>query len=117
MRIRVMCLIAVALGSVIAAPGAALATPTTTTLTIRYLSSGGFAGTVKSTRSACVRNRLVKVFKVGRSSYLYQDTSDNQGNWNTGNSGRVNNGDYYAKTAAKSSTNCGAARSPTLRIA
>jgi hypothetical protein len=111
MKTRIACLGALALCGVLGAPTAANAAMTPTSVTIKYLANGGFEGTVKSRVSACVKNRTVKVYKVGRRSPLYTDTSDNLGKWNTGNSGRIH-GDFYAATAAKGT--CAAGKSPTI---
>jgi hypothetical protein len=69
-----------------------------TTVTIHY-NGDGFQGKVKSPRAKCVRNRTVKVFKLkhGTRQKLYSDTTDQDGRWNTGNSGPIS-GRFYAHT-------------------
>lgn len=111
MKTKIACVCALALSGVLGVPTAAFAAPTPTSVTIKYLANGGFEGLVKSRVAMCVKNRTVKVYKVGRMSALYMDTSDNQGKWSTGNSGRIH-GDFHAATAAKGS--CAAGKSPTI---
>jgi hypothetical protein len=69
-----------------------------TKVTIHY-SGDGFFGKLKSSKSNCVRDRKVKVFKIkhGDAQKLYTDISDDEGHWDTGNSGQVS-GRFYAHT-------------------
>jgi hypothetical protein len=67
-----------------------------TTVTIHY-NGDGFQGKVKSSRAKCIKNRTVKVFKKSTGQKLYSDTTDNQGRWDTGNSGQIH-GTFYAHT-------------------
>jgi hypothetical protein len=90
-----------------------------TTVTIHY-TGDGFLGKVKSAKPRCVRNRTVNVYRQQGSEQkpsvdqkLYTDTSDNEGNWDTGNSGQVH-GKFYAR--AKRKTGCRAGTSETLRV-
>jgi hypothetical protein len=82
------------------------------TVTIKY-NGDGFEGKVKSNKSDCVKQRTVKVWKKGKSHSQYKDTTDNQGNWDTGNSGQVH-GKFYATVNAKAG--CDPAKSKTLDI-
>ena len=78
--------------------------------------SGDFHGKVMSPRNSCVGDRKVKVMKVksGPDEYTgYQDTTENNGDWNTGNTS-ANNGRYYAKVTR--TPNCKADVSPTVRV-
>ncbi len=90
-----------------------------TTVTIRY-TGDGFVGKVKSSKAKCVRDRTVKVYRQVGSEQdrsvdqkLYTDTTDNEGNWDTGNSGQVH-GKFYAR--AKRKTGCRAGTSETIRV-
>ena len=68
-----------------------------TTVTIHY-NGDGFQGKVKSSKAKCLRNRTVKVIKKSNGQKLYSDISDDQGHWDTGNSGQIH-GTFYAHTA------------------
>ena len=81
-------------------------------VTIHY-NGDGFQGHVKSSKASCIKNRTVKVFKKGKSHPQYKDTSDDNGKWDTGNSGMVH-GKFYATVGAK--TGCDPAKSKTIDI-
>ena len=101
---------AVALCGVLAVSGVASArSSATTTVTIKY-NGDGFQGKVKSPKAKCVKNRKVNVFKKSGQK-LYSDTSDSQGNWDTGTSGQVH-GSFYAHT--NSVAGCKAGTSTTI---
>lgn len=106
-------LVAVALATMaVASPAAQSAPPAKTNLTIKAQGTD-LSGKVSSSRKSCVNNRTVKVYKVkpGKDEYVAQDTSDSQGQWNTGNTGM--NGKFYARTAPK--PGCTGAVSNTVR--
>ena len=67
-----------------------------TRVTIHY-NGDGFQGKLKSSRGKCIRNRTVKVIRKRDGRKLYSDTSDQDGRWNTGNSGQIH-GTFYAHT-------------------
>jgi hypothetical protein len=81
-------------------------------VTIHY-NGDGFQGRVKSNKDSCIKDRTVKVWKKGKSHAQYKDTTDNQGKWDTGNSGQVH-GKFYATVNAKAG--CDPAKSSTIDI-
>jgi hypothetical protein len=90
-----------------------------TSLTIKY-NGDGFQGKVKSSKSKCVKNRKVKVFKQKGSSQspstdkkIDTVTSDPDGHWDTGNSGQAK-GRFYAYAPKK--TGCRAGSSKTIKV-
>jgi hypothetical protein len=86
-------------GAVLMTGAAGARSPAKTRVTIHY-NGDGFQGKVKSQRARCIRNRTVKVFRKSTGQKLYSDTSDNEGRWDTGNSGQVH-GTFYAHTPRK----------------
>jgi hypothetical protein len=86
--------------------------PAKTKVTIHY-SGDGFFGKLKSSRGKCVRDRKVKVFKIkhGEAEKQYSDISDDDGHWDTGNSGQVS-GRFFART--RKISGCKRGRSDTI---
>jgi hypothetical protein len=82
------------------------------TVKIKY-NGDGFEGKVKSNRDKCIKDRTVKVWKKGKNHSQYKDTTDNEGKWDTGNSGQVH-GKFYATVNAKAG--CDPAKSDTINI-
>lgn len=80
-------------------------------LTIHY-NGDGFEGKIKSSKAKCLANREVTVHK-GNGQELYSDTTDSNGEWNTGNSGQAH-GKFYATVDAKG--NCIPLVSKTLKL-
>lgn len=71
-------------------------------------------GKVKSKRKACKVERMVYVYKhlADGSDHLFStDTTDEQGRWDTGNTGQE--GVFFAKV--KKTPKCKAAKSPRIR--
>jgi hypothetical protein len=88
---------ALALVSVVGLTGVAGARDTAKTrITIHY-NGDGFQGKVKSSKSRCVRDRKVKVIRKRDGRVLYKDNTDDEGRWDTGNSGQIH-GTFYART-------------------
>jgi uncharacterized membrane protein YcgQ (UPF0703/DUF1980 family) len=90
-----------------------------TSVTIKY-NGDGFQGKVKSSKAKCVKNRTVKVYKQTGNSQdpstdqkLFKDTSDNEGQWDTGNSGQAH-GKFYA--VAKKTSACKKGFSKTIKV-
>lgn len=90
-----------------------------TTVTIKY-NGDGFQGKVKSSRTRCVKNRTVKVYKQKGSSQdpstdkkLLKETTDSDGSWDTGNSGQAK-GRFYAYAPGTSS--CKRGFSKTIKV-
>ena len=75
-------------------------------------------GQVSSTRAACEADRKVIVFKQvgtrggGDDIRFASDTTDSDGDWNTGNTGTE--GKFYAKV--KANTSCERDLSPTITV-
>ncbi len=67
-------------------------------LTIHY-NGDGFEGAIKSSKAKCLSNRTVKVHN-SKGRVLYTDTTENDGSWDTGNSGQAH-GKFYATVNAK----------------
>src|SRR5262249_34868947 len=87
---------------------------TRTAITIRD-NGDGFQGKGKSPKSSCVKHRTVKVFQIkhGNNIKRYTDTTDNQGEWDTGNSRPVH-GRLFAKVPATGS--CSGAKTSTIKV-
>jgi hypothetical protein len=109
--------LASAAGLAIGTAATATATPTIpSTVTIQAEGTDLF-GNVSSTNSACEANRHVVVYKQigtrggGNDINFASDTSDDDGDWNTGNTGTE--GRFYAKV--KKTSFCKADFSPTIR--
>ena len=90
-----------------------------TTVTIKY-NGDGFQGKVKSSKAKCVKNRTVKVYKQKGNGQdpsidkkLFKDTTDNEGRWDTGNSGQAK-GKFYAY--APGTTGCRKGFSTTIKV-
>ena len=80
----------------------------------------GFQGKVKSSKSKCVKNRTVKVYKQKGSSQdpstdkkMFKDTSGSDGSWDTGNSGQAK-GRFYA--LATGTDSCKKGFSKTIKV-
>ena len=94
---------------------ASAATPTKVTI---HAESGGFYGNVKSSNPNCVSGRTVVLFKQLGSTQdprndqrILTDTTEDDGEWNTGNPG-LRSGMFYAR--AKRTSECKAANSRTI---
>lgn len=90
-----------------------------TTVTIKF-NGDGFQGKVESSKAKCVKNRTVKVYKQAGNSQqpssdqkMFTDGTDNEGNWDTGNSGQAH-GKFYA--VAKGTTSCKKGFSKTIKV-
>jgi hypothetical protein len=93
-----MAVVAVAACAALVVVGTAIAgTVGTTTVTIQE-QNGDFQGRVKSNQPDCRGDRKVVLFKQrkGPDDKIASDTSENNGDWSTGNT-HVNHGKYYAK--------------------
>ncbi len=102
--------IVAALCAVFAFSGVAQA-KTASSVTIKY-NGDGFQGKVKSSKSKCVKNRSVTVFKANGEKQ-FSDTTEDDGSWDTGNSGQAS-GRFYAKV--KKTTTCKRATSKTIDV-
>lgn len=109
--------LASAAGLAIGTAGTAAAAPTVaSTVTIQAAGTDLF-GNVSSTHAACEANRTVVVFKQvgtrggGDDIRFASDSTDSDGDWNTGNTGTE--GRFYAKV--KRTDLCKADFSPTIR--
>ena len=97
------------------APSAEAVTRAPVTVTIQA-DGTDLSGKVSSTRAVCVADRKVIVFKQvgtkggGDDIRFASDTSDSDGDWNTGNTGTE--GKFYAKV--KKTDLCKADFSPTI---
>jgi hypothetical protein len=105
---------AVAMASTAGARGGAA-----TTVTIKY-NGDGFQGKVKSSKAKCVKNRTVTVYKQkgngqdpSTDTKMFKETTDNNGSWDTGNSGQAH-GKFYA--GAKGTTGCRKGFSKTIKV-
>ena len=87
-------------------------TGSTTTVTIKE-QSGDFSGKVKSSDSDCRGNRLVKVKELPSKQTIASDTSESNGEWNTGNTS-ADPGDYFAKV--KRTETCSKAKSAVVTV-
>ena len=102
-------------GALILAGSADASTRAPSTVTIQAEGTDLF-GQVSSTRAACEADRKVIVFKQvgtrggGDDIRFASDTTDSDGDWNTGNTGTE--GKFYAKV--KRNTECRADFSPTI---
>jgi hypothetical protein len=74
-----------------------------------------FNGTVKSSKTACKKNRTVKLYRVqaGPDKFLGTDKTNKKGKWLI--PAKLKSGDYYAKAPKRG--NCGAAKSGILPVA
>ena len=118
-KLSIALVIALLCGAVAMASTAGARGKAATTVTIKY-NGDGFQGKVKSSRAKCVKNRLVKVYKQSGSSQdpnndqkMFTDGTDNEGNWDTGNSGQAH-GKFYA--VAKGTTSCKKGFSKTIKV-
>jgi hypothetical protein len=74
--------------------------------------AGGFHGYVKSSKPSCVANRTVKVYNAKTGQAILTDTTEDDGQWDTGNPG-IRTGSYFAKVTK--SPGCKAATSKTVQ--
>jgi len=94
----------------------AQATPTISSTVTIQADHTDLSGTVSSPNASCESDRSVIVYKVvgtrggGDDLRFAMDTSDDDGSWNTGNTGTP--GKFYAKV--KKTTFCKADFSPTV---
>ncbi|HEX5929213.1 MAG TPA: hypothetical protein VFY48_07460 [Solirubrobacterales bacterium] len=74
-----------------------------------------FNGTVQSSKSACRKNRTVKLYRVagGPDKLLGTDKTNKKGKWQI--PAKLKSGNYYAKTPKKGT--CGADKSGILPVA
>ncbi len=79
-------------------------------LTIHY-TGDGFTGKIKSSKAKCLANRTVTVH--GPHGQRLKDTTEDDGAWDTGNSGQAH-GKYFATVNAKG--NCLPLVSKTLHL-
>ena len=81
------------------------------------LKTPAFHGTLKSGKSACAKNRTVKLYrkKRGPDKLLGRDKSDAKAKWSIPLGKKLIPGSYYAKAPAKGS--CKPAKSKVLPIA
>jgi hypothetical protein len=79
-------------------------------LTIHY-SGDGFLGQIKSSKANCLSNQTVTVH--GPHGQQLKDTTEDDGSWDTGNSGQAH-GKWYATANAKG--NCLPLVSKTLHL-
>jgi hypothetical protein len=101
---------------VLAGPAATAAAPAPSTVTIQAEGTDLF-GNVSSSRAVCEADRNVVVYKQigvrggGNDIRFAMDTTESDGDWNTGNTGTE--GKFYAKV--KKNAQCKADFSPTIR--
>ena len=100
-KLSIALVVALLCGAVAMASTAGARGKASTTVTIKY-NGDGFQGKVKSSKSKCVKNRTVKVYKQKGSSQdpstdkkMFKDTTEDNGSWDTGNSGQAK-GKFYA---------------------
>jgi hypothetical protein len=79
-------------------------------VTIKY-NGDGFQGKIKNAKPKCLKDRTVNVLKNGVK--VYTDTTEDDGTWNTGNSGQTS-GTFKAKVKAKG--NCAALTSRSISV-
>jgi ABC-type sugar transport system substrate-binding protein len=89
---------------------AAAHSPEQAKLTIHY-SGDGFYGKVKSSKANCLANRTVTIH--GPHGQTLKDTTEDNGTWDTGNSGQAH-GKFYATVNARG--NCLPLVSKTLSL-
>ena len=118
-KLSIALVVALLCGAVAMASTAGARGKAATTVTIKF-NGDGFQGKVKSSRAKCVKNRTVKVYKQKGSSQdpstdqkLFKDTTDNEGSWDTGNSGQAH-GKFYA--LATGTTDCKKGFSKTIKV-
>src|SRR5689334_21499207 len=118
-KLSIALVVALLCGAVAMASTAGARGKAATTVTIKF-NGDGFQGKVKSSKAKCVKNRTVTVYKQKGSSQspstdqkLFKDTTDNEGNWDTGNSGQAK-GKFYA--GAKGTTSCKKGFSKTIKV-
>ncbi|WP_146207397.1 hypothetical protein [Nocardioides silvaticus] len=115
-RTSVRTLAAVGSLALLVPAGAEAAAPAASTVTIEADGTDLF-GEVDSPRDRCEKNREVVVYKQigsrggGNDRRFASDTTDDDGDWNTGNTGTE--GRFYAKV--KKTDRCKADVSPTIR--
>ncbi len=100
----------VAVGATGVAAASTPASPEQAKLTIHY-SGDGFLGKIKSSKPNCLKNRTVTVH--GPHGQRLEDTTEDNGSWNTGNSGQAH-GKFYATVDARG--NCLPLVSKTLHL-
>jgi hypothetical protein len=118
-KLSIALVVALLCGAVAMASTAGARGKAETTVTIKF-NGDGFQGKVKSPKAKCVKNRTVKVYKQTGSSQdpstdkkMFKDTTDNEGNWDTGNSGQAH-GKFYA--LAKGTDQCKKGFSKTIKV-
>lgn len=74
-----------------------------------------FFGKVTASDASCITNRNVKVKKVkpGKNETIASDTTNRDGEWNTGNTGQ-NRGEFYAKAPRDGECDPGKSKTITL---
>jgi hypothetical protein len=109
--------LASAAGLAIGTGATATAAPTVSSTVTIHADGTDLSGNVSSSNPTCEANRHVVVFKQigtrggGNDINFASDTSDDDGDWNTGNTGTE--GRFYAKV--KKTSLCKADFSPTIR--
>jgi hypothetical protein len=95
---RTVTAVIAALGVAVGATGVATASsPANDKLTIHY-TGDGFTGKIKSSKANCLANRTVTVH--GPHGQQLKDTTEDDGSWDTGNSGQAH-GKFFATVNAK----------------
>jgi hypothetical protein len=121
-KLRAIAIVVIALFTCAAvlAPGSADARRRKRSKVTIVLNGGDFSGRVISRKAICVSEREVIVFRQAGAepnpatdTDIASDTSDDEGDWNTGNTG-ANNGNYYAHAPA--TTDCKALTSKTVTV-
>jgi len=115
MLARFSALLAIATVAVALSAGPAAAASYGTTVVVS-LKTPAFHGKLKSSRSSCVGDRTVKLFrkKAGPDRLLGTDRSNSKGKWSVPIGKLQSGASYYAKATAKGS--CRAAKSRVLSI-
>ena len=109
--------LASAAGLAIGTGATATAAPTVSSTVTIHAEGTDLSGNVSSSNPTCEANRRVVVFKQigtrggGNDINFASDTTDEDGDWNTGNTGTE--GRFYAKV--KKTSLCKADFSPTIR--
>ncbi len=118
-KLSIALVVALLCGAVAMASTAGARGKASTTVTIKF-NGDGFQGKVKSSKAKCVKNRTVKVYKQKGNSQdpstdkkMFKETTDNEGSWDTGNSGQTH-GKFYA--LAKGTTSCKKGISKTIKV-
>jgi hypothetical protein len=117
---RKITLIAAAVATTAALFAGPASAATTSKVTIKHLGGGEFTGKVKSADPDCIAERTVILYEMNGSKpkpkndrKIVKDTTDEDGRWNTGQTGEKS-GDFYAKV--KRTDDCRKALSKVISI-